>query len=299
MPKILNYGSLNLDFVYDVEHFVTAGETETSTNLTVNCGGKGLNQSIAAAKAGAKTYHAGKVGNDGSILKELLAENKVDVSHITESDTKSGHAIIQLNTSGQNCILLFPGSNHTVSEEEIDSCLSCFEKGDFLILQNEINNIPYLMKKAYEKGMFIIFNPSPITPEIIDYPIEKVSLLVLNEVEGKALSGKDEPDDILYSLHQKYPDCKILLSLGKSGAVYFDKSDKIEHGIYRVKVVDTTAAGDTLTGYFAACLANGETPQKALELASIASSISVSRAGAAKSIPTLEEVKNCNLEYMK
>lgn len=298
MPKILNYGSLNLDYVYQVPHFVSAGETLASYELNIVCGGKGLNQSVAAVRAGAATFHAGKIGSNGTMLKDLLNGNHINTDFLRQCDSENGHAIIQVDPTGQNCILLFSGSNAKIEKAEIEECLSHFEKGDYLMLQNEINLVPYLIEQAHAKGMQIVFNPSPVTDDLPNYPLHKVSLLILNEVEGKALSGRSDPDEILSVLLAKYPDTRILLSLGEDGAVYADQTDRIRVGIYKVKTVDTTAAGDTMMGYFTACMAKGIEPEKALLLATKASAIAVSRAGAAPSIPTMNEVEACELEYL-
>ena len=290
MAKILNFGSLNLDYVYAVDHFVAPGETLSSERMDVNCGGKGLNQSIALAKAGAEVSHAGKIGFDGGRLKALLESYGVDTSYLRADEGPNGHAIIQVDKEGQNCILLFPGSNRRITEDEVDSCLENFTAGDFLVLQNEINLIPYIMEKAHERGLFIVFNPSPITEDILSFPLEKVDLFILNEIEGKAISGEDEPEMILSKLHEKYPNAKILLTLGEEGSFYFDGEKKYYQSIFKVKAVDTTAAGDTTTGYFVAGLAAGEAPEEVLERAARASAITVTRHGAAESIPNKEEV---------
>lgn len=299
MAKVLNFGSLNLDYVYSVPHFVSAGETLSSYNMEVICGGKGLNQSVALSRAGAKVYHAGKIGFNGGILKDMLKENNVDTTYLLIDEKENGHAIIQVDKSGQNCILLFSGSNGKITENEIDECLNHFEKGDSIVLQNEISNVPYIIEKAYEKGLFVVFNPSPITDDILSYPIDKVSLLILNEVEGEALTNKTEPYEITDALLKKYKGIKVLLSLGKKGSLYADESTKIRKGIFKANAVDTTAAGDTMLGFFTALLLNNAPIEEALLTATKASAIAVSRKGAAPSIPTLEEVKNCKLEYIE
>ena len=291
MSKILNFGSLNIDYVYKVEHFVSAGETLSSDSLTVNCGGKGLNQSIAAAKAGAQVFHAGTIGADGQMLADILNENGVDTRYLYRCDSPNGNAIIQVDRTGQNCILLFAGSNHKITEKQVDETLENFGENDYLFLQNEINLIPYIMERAAQRGIKIVFNPSPITENIKDYPIGKAHLLILNEIEGAALGGDGDADKILDALREKYPNTNILLTLGSDGSVYFDGKNKIKQGIYKVKAVDTTAAGDTMMGYFAAGLAAGKEPSEALDTAAKASSITVSRAGAAVSIPTVDELK--------
>lgn len=291
MPKILNYGSLNLDYVYEVAHFVQPGETISSKSYAINCGGKGLNQSIACAKAGGRVFHAGKIGAEGNRLKEELEKNGVDTSFLMQSRDSNGHAIIQVNAEGNNCILLFAGSNHQISKEEIDECLMHFEAGDYLILQNEINHIPYIIDKAYERGMYIVLNPSPITEALQEYPLDKVSLFILNEVEGRALSGEEREERILEILQKKYPDAAILLTLGERGSIYAGKEGTVRRSAYPVNAVDTTAAGDTFTGYFVVIRAAGGSVEEALDTASKAAAITCMGKGAAASIPTLSEVE--------
>ncbi|MBR5059448.1 MAG: ribokinase, partial [Clostridia bacterium] len=221
MAKILNFGSLNLDYVYTVDHFVRPGETITSFARNVNCGGKGLNQSIALSKAGADVYHAGRIGSDGGMLLDTLASQNVNTDLVfREEDVPSGHAIIQVDKSGQNSIILYPGANSRVDSAMTDRVLEGFSEGDYLVLQNEINDLPEIMEKAHRKGLFIVLNPSPITDELLSYPLEYVSLLIVNEIEGEALSGENRPSRILTKLRKKY-GADVLLTLGSSGAMYY------------------------------------------------------------------------------
>ncbi len=289
--KILNFGSLNIDYVYSVEHFVRAGETLASGSLNLFCGGKGLNQSVAFAKAGADTYHAGSVGKEGAMLTDMLASAGVNTELVNVREGVScGHAIIQVNAHGENCILLYGGANHTISDAMADEVLSRFGEGDMLMLQNEINNIPYIISEAKKKGMTIALNPSPFNSDILGFGLDKIDWIILNETEGQEITGKSEADDIIAELESKYPEMKVVLTLGKQGAVYAYKGERASHGIFNTPVVDTTAAGDTFTGYFFAGIMNGDSPADALRTASAASAIAVSRKGAAPSIPTKEEV---------
>jgi ribokinase len=292
MMKILNFGSLNIDYVYHVDHFVRPGETILSNNLEVFCGGKGLNQSIAISRAGVSVFHAGNIGKDGEILKDCLEKSGVDITFLRKSDKLSGHAIIQVDKSGQNCIILHSGANYDTNEDFIDEVLCNFEKGDIVLLQNEINNIQYIMKKAYQKGLKIAFNPSPINKDIVNYPLQYVDWFILNEIEGNELSSKIVEEDIADKLLDKYPSCAVVLTLGKKGVCYKDNKQIVSHGIYDVKVEDTTAAGDTFTGYFLAGIIKELEVNEILRQASIASSISVSRMGASESIPVLDDVLN-------
>lgn len=295
LMKILNFGSLNIDFVYSVAHFVKAGETLSSSKLDKYCGGKGLNQSVALARAGANVFHAGCVGTDGGMLLDILQKNKVNTDFVQISNSASGHAIIQVDKKGQNCILLYSGTNHAISTEQIDQVFAQFTSDDVLLLQNEINNLEYIINKAHSRGMKIALNPSPVDEQLTILPLDKINWLILNEVEGNQLTGRTEPEDILAAIQQKYACSIIVLTLGKYGVVCANGSKIIRHGIYHVPVVDTTAAGDTFTGYFLACITNGWSVEESLRIASVASSIAISREGAAQSIPTIEEVKGATL----
>lgn len=297
--KILNFGSLNVDHVYSVDHFVMPGETEASKSLMLNCGGKGLNQSIALARAGAKVFHAGKIGSDGSMLRERLAADNVDLSYLSVAPCPTGHAIIEVDKNGQNRIILFGGANTAIGRDDVDTVLSGFKKGDLILLQNEISCLPYIMERAHEKGMNIALNPSPMTDELAAMPeLGYVRWFIMNEVEGQALTGHSDWRDIIAEMSRKFPKSEVVLTLGKDGAIYSDGHTSEKHGIYDVPVVDTTAAGDTFTGYFLAAISSGESAKKAIELASRASSMAVGRKGAADSIPTFDEVIGANLKLL-
>lgn len=289
--KILNFGSLNIDKVYKVPHFVRPGETISSENYQCFPGGKGLNQSIAAARAGQQVYHAGCVGADGDFLTAVLEKAGVNIDYVKKTDTVTGHALIQVSSAGENCIILFGGSNQEISTEYIDEVLEHFAAGDILILQNEISNMAYLLQRGYEKGMQIMLNPSPMDAFLKNADLSGITWLMLNETEGQDFTGEAEPDKITAALLQKYPELKIVLTLGGDGAVYCSKEEKIHQPCYPANVVDTTAAGDTFTGYFAAAMVEGKTPAEALKLAACAAAITVSGEGASVSIPVRSVVE--------
>ncbi len=289
--KVLNFGSLNVDYVYDVPHFVTPGETITSLDRNIFAGGKGLNQSIATKKAGADVYHAGSVGSDGDILIQALREACInDDLVLRRNDAPSGHTVIQVDPNGQNCIIVFGGTNRQITKEQMDETLTHFEAGDFLLLQNELNDISYLIDRAYEKGMNIVLNPSPIDPTINELPLEKVKYFIVNEIEGAQIAGTDVIEDIIPTIAEKYPNANILMTLGSEGSRYYDGNKIYSQGIFPVKAVDTTAAGDTFLGYFVYGISGGLPIEDTLRLAARASSITVSKKGAAGSIPTLDMV---------
>ena len=291
--KILNFGSMNIDYVYQVDHFIRPGETFASISMAAGCGGKGLNQSIALAQAGNEVYHACKIGAEGGFLVEKLREKGVDTRYILPGEGSCGHAVIQVDPQGQNCILLYGGTNQQMTESFIDSVLQDFGPGDVLVLQNELNLTGYMIEKARERGMDVAFNAAPFDAKIATYPLEKLSYLVLNEVEGAALADTADEDAIPGILRRKYPDVNILLTLGKRGCVWYGADGSQVRGkAITVEAVDTTAAGDTHFGFFLRGILDGQTVEEALKLASVASGIAVTRPGAADSVPTYEEVVN-------
>ena len=294
--KILNIGSMNLDMVYQMDHIVQPGETEASFSMNVFLGGKGINQSVAAAQAGAVVFHGGMIGEDGKPFLEACVKYGVDSRYIRQVEGKSGHAIIQIDKNAQNCILLFGGANQMLTEAYVDEVLADFAAGDILLLQNEVNMLPYIVDKAYEKGMQIALNPSPFNEKLNAVDMGKIAIFLLNEVEGFQVTGLTAPDDIIAKLLEMFPHAKIVLTLGKDGAVYADKDQKHFQPIFKVKAVDTTAAGDTFTGYFLAGLCEGMPIPDVLKMSAKASSIAVSRPGAVPSIPQRAEVEKALAE---
>lgn len=288
--KIVNFGSLNIDKVYSVPHFVSAGETLSSTNYEEFPGGKGLNQSIALAKAGAEVYHAGKIGKDGLFLKDILSESNVNIDWIDEIGNTTGHAIIQVSSSGENCILLFGGANKEITIDQINHILANFSQDDLLLLQNEINNLEYIVEKAHQKGLKIVLNPSPIDETMIKLDFSKIDYLILNEIEAKAITGENMNDKIFQKLLSLNNQLKIVLTLGTEGVIYKDSVQEHRQPSYKVDAVDTTAAGDTFLGYFLSQISQHTDIKKSLQIAAKAASIAVTRKGAASSIPTWQEV---------
>jgi ribokinase len=288
--KVLNYGSLNYDYVYSVEHINQPGETQSCSSRNTFCGGKGLNQSIALAKAGVPVFQGGLVGDDGEMLLEKCRENGVNTDYTGKTEGPSGHAVIQLDASAENSIIIYGGANQSQTKDKIDQTLDSFEEGDILLLQNEVNLVNYLIERAYEKKMKIILNPSPWNEKMEQCDLKKVSVFLINEIEGGQISGKTEPEDILAAMGKMFPDAEVVLTLGSKGAIYQGKGKTLSQPAFLTDVVDTTAAGDTFTGYFIAGLTEGLSMKDNLQRAAKASSIAVSRMGATDSIPMLEEV---------
>lgn len=290
--KILNFGSLNADYVYEVPHIVRPGETLSAKSRNTYPGGKGLNSTVALAKAGADVYFAGTIGEDGDFLLDTAKEAGADCSLITKVDGPSGHTVIQVDDAAENCILVFPGSNRRNTEVQIDDALSHFSEGDILILQNEVNNLPYLMEKAKARGMTVVLNPSPCDEVIETLPLETVDYLVVNQAEASTLAHiEGELETVLGRLHEMYPQAKFVVTLGGEGALYYDGDKTIRQPSFPADAVDTTGAGDTFLGNFVTGLSEGMDAAECLKLAAAAASIAVSRKGAAISIPSRKETE--------
>lgn len=288
--SILNFGSVNIDHVYRVDHLVRPGETIASRDYQQFPGGKGYNQSIALARAGAPVRHAGRIGQDGRWLREALAAEGADVAFLEVVDKPSGHAIIQVDAAGENAILLFGGANRSITAGDAHGILAHFGPGDWLLLQNEISAMAEILTEAGQRRMRIVFNPAPMGDEVLAYPLDGVSIFLLNETEGEAFTGESAPPAILAGMRGRFPQATVVLTLGAEGAVYDDGGEQIYVAGRPVQAVDTTAAGDTFIGYFLAGISAGEAPRTALERANRAAAICVTRPGAAPSIPRLAEV---------
>lgn len=293
--KIINFGSLNIDNVYNVQEFVKPGQTIFADNFHIAAGGKGLNQSIAAARAGAPVIHAGVIGHNGRFLADLLQETGVDVSMILTLNAPTGHTVIEVNAAGQNRIIVHGGTNQMLTEDYIDSVLSKGSPGDLVLLQNETNLIASIITKASEQGMKIAFNPSPMPDDLTSLPLVLVDYFMINELEAAQLAGMKSDasyESVLECLTEKYPHAAIIMTLGQNGVLYSHEQTRLHHPIFKVNAVDTTAAGDTFCGYFLASVCKNNTIANALREASAASAITVSRPSAAPSIPLYQEVQS-------
>ena len=292
--KICSFGSLNLDHIYRVEEIVRPAETISSFGTQNVCGGKGLNQSVAMARAGAQVWHAGNVGEDeaGAVLTAALQAEKIDTSLIRKLPVPSGHAIIQINAQGENAIIVFGGANQQVTQEQIDAVFAQFEPGDLLVLQNEVNCLPEIIRCAHARGMKIALNPSPINAAIAEIPVELCDILFVNEIEAGQFCGVEKAT--LEQLAERFPDAMLVYTMGSRGAAVYADGKTYRQDAVRVKAVDTTGAGDTFTGYFLAAVCEGMEIPDALKLATKAAAISVTRPGASVSVPTRAEVEAWN-----
>lgn len=286
---IYNLGSINIDHVYRVPHLPVAGETLASVSFNSGLGGKGANQSIAIARAGGQVFHIGAVGPDGAWTLEILAGAGVDTRHIATLDVATGHAIINVDDTAENAIVLFAGANRALTETLVDTALQGAKAGDWLLLQNETSLAFYAAGVAKSKGMKVAYAAAPFIADVAIEMLPVADLLAVNEIEATQLAevlGRDLND---------LPVPQTLVTRGAKGATLRTGDRRVSVPAFKVDPVDTTGAGDTFLGYFLAAIDAGWSAQDALTQASAASAIQVTRAGAAAAIPDRDEV----MEFMK
>lgn len=287
---VINFGSINVDHVYQVDHFVQPGETLASSDYQRLLGGKGANQSIALARAGSDVWHVGKVNEADAIFKQTMIRENINCKHVSCTETASGHAIIQVTPSGENAIVLFGGANHELTEKDIMHALDAAKSSDWVLTQNETSGIAQVLLQAKEKGLKVAFNPAPMTESVKHLPHQCIDLLIVNEVEAEEISGHENLDKIEAYFRQEWPHAEVLITLGKAGVRMLKKDKTIDVPAFEVTAVDTTAAGDTFIGFFLSAYSDHSDSKTALLRACAASALAVTKAGAAQSIPTKEEV---------
>ncbi|MEM8783135.1 MAG: ribokinase [Planctomycetota bacterium] len=279
-PRVINLGSLNADLVYRVPTIVAPGQTLASADFARHAGGKGLNQSVALARAGATVHHVGAVGEDGRWLRDALADVGADVSGVAVlGDHATGHAIIQVDDVGENAIVLFGGANRRAA---FDPSVHGLGPGDWLLTQNETSGAPEAIAAAKAGGASVAFNPAPMDDAVRGYPLEAVDLLVVNQSEAEALG--DAAGRTLAA------GGAVVTTYGPRGAAYRCGDETLEVPAEPADAVDTTAAGDTFVGYFLASRVAGLAVEPALRRAAKAAALCVGRPGAMPSIPLAAEV---------
>lgn len=287
---VINIGSINIDHVYQVAHFVQPGETIGSNGYQQLLGGKGANQSIALAKAGNEVKHLGRLHESDASFKQAMIKYGVDCRYVKCSDSASGHAIIQVTEAGENAIVLFGGANHELALKDIQNAINDAAESDWVLLQNETNGIADAIHYAKESGIKVAFNPAPMTESVKQLPLSSIDLLVVNEVEAAEIVGSEELSTIETYFREHMPDSEVIITLGKSGVLMLKSNESIKVDAFVVDAVDTTAAGDTFIGYFLSSYSKGLSAKDALIRATAASALTVTKAGAAQAIPTADEV---------
>ncbi len=292
--KIYNLGSVNIDHVYRMPHFVAPGETVSCSGVEDFAGGKGYNQSFALRLAGAEVCHIGRIGGDGEELRRRLAGIGVNVDFLTEAGGLcTGHAVIQVDESGQNGIIVCAGANASVTEPYVCTALEGAEPGDWFLTQNETSCAGFAISEAKRRGMRVAVNPAPMNGRVFEWPLELIDMFFVNETEASALAGLGDVDAGRASevLAGMFPAAVCVVTRGGDGAEVFAGGERYARPAVRVGVVDTTAAGDTFTGYFLAAVSSGAGLDEALGFANAAAALCVTRRGAAPSVPSEEEVR--------
>ena len=290
--RILDFASVNRDHVYHVPTIVKPGQTISASQKQIYWGGKGLNQCIAAARGGGDVVLACRIHQaDESALLELLHACGAHPTFVSPTELPTGQAIIQVDANGQNSIIVYAGANHSYTKEFVEHALNTCSPGDFVLLTNEVNEVNTIIELAYQKELKIVWNPSPFDTSLCQIDLTKVSMFLLNEDECHSFTGIADPFESASALCERAQGATIVETLGSKGVLCIHNGKTYRHGVYDVEVVDTTAAGDTFTGYFLAACARNDNIDKALMLASRAASLAVSVKGAVNSIPYLADVK--------
>ncbi|TBN40475.1 ribokinase [Paracoccus subflavus] len=281
---IWNLGSINIDHVYRLHRLPRPGETLAARGHVCGLGGKGANQSIAAARAGAVTHHLGAMGAGDGWVIDRLTERGVDTAGILRlADQPTGHAVILLDSAAENAIVIHPGANRAIAPAMLEKPLSAITAQDSLLIQNETSAQVEAARIARTAGARVIYSAAPFDIDAVGAVLPHATILAMNAGEAEALFA---------AIPGPLPVRGLLITRGADGAEY---RDLITGAVYRqpafaVRPVDTTGAGDTFAGYFAASLDRGDTVPDALRLAAGAAALKVTRPGAGEAIPGLDEV---------
>lgn len=284
---IWNFGSINIDHVYRVPHLPAPGETLAALSCHQGLGGKGANQSVAAARAGADCRHIGAIGPGSDWILAELASYGVETGRITRLEVPTGHAIITVDDQAENSIVLFPGANHALTAKMVASALAGIMPGDTLLMQNETSSQAEACRFASARGARVICSAAPFDIAAVRAVLPHLTILVMNEVEAGQLRAA------LGAL----PEADCIITRGADGAEWVSgQSDPIFMPSFAVEPVDTTGAGDTFIGTLAASLDLGLSRAGAMRRASAAAALQVTRQGAARAIPSAAEVDAFLLE---
>ena len=299
MAQVVVLGSINMDLVVRTKQHPRPGETVHGTGFTIVPGGKGANQAAAAARLGAEVAMVGRVGQDafGQAALANLAAQGVDVAQVrADAAEPSGIAMIVVNEAGENTIVVAPGANGAVSEEDVEAARELLAGATYLVLQFEIPLpvVRYAIHEATRLGVRVVLNPAPAYPVDRDF-LTGVYALVVNESEGQLLSGQPvtsiaEAALAARTLRAMGPEV-VVVTLGAAGAYVCGPDVEAHVPAHQVAVVDTTAAGDTFVGGLVVALLNGLPLGEAVRYATCAGTLATTRLGAQTSIPSAAEVR--------
>lgn len=298
MKKIIVIGSSNIDMVVKTSHLPAPGETILGGEFLMNQGGKGANQAVAVKRLGGNLVFLTKLGDDvlGHQSLEYFKKEKINTQHITlDKNSASGVALISVDDHAENSIVVASGANMQLNEQDVDHVVEEMCEGDILLMQLEIplQTVMYAAKKAFEKGVKVILNPAPacnLPKELFKY----LYMITPNRIESEMLTGlkittdadAEEAANKICAMGVK----NVIITLGSKGCLIKEGSISYRVDAFRVKPIDTTAAGDTFNGALCVGLAENMDLQHAVLMASKASSIAVTRMGAQSSIPYREEI---------
>ncbi|MEX6674727.1 ribokinase [Pseudomonas sp. W2Oct36] len=298
--KVVIVGSLNMDLVTRAPRLPRAGETLAGQSFVTVPGGKGANQAVAAARLGASVAMVGCVGDDayGEQLRSALLAEGIDCQAVTRiAGESTGVALIVVDDSSQNAIVIVAGGNGHVTASVVDSFDALLSQAEVIICQLEVplDTVGHVLKRGHELGKTVILNPAPATGPLPAEWFAWIDYLIPNESEASALTGlpvdSTASADAAASALLAAGVSKVIVTLGEQGALFAGKSRSEHFPAPKVQPVDTTAAGDTFVGGFAAALADGKSESEAIRFGQVAAALSVTRSGAQPSIPTFAEVQ--------
>ena len=282
---IFNLGSINLDYFYRLPHLVSAGETLAANDFNIALGGKGANQSVALAKAGADVFHIGAFGQKDAIYLQEMQNAGVNLDFVALLDMPSGHAIIMVDDkTGENQIILSPSANYNIEQKQIKKALQKANSSDWALAQNETCLVEPFLSLAEQQGLRICYSAAPFVAEQTAGLLPLTDLLIVNEGEAAALSDYIEKDITTLGLPH------LIITLGSKGARYRGEQGCFSVAPFKVTAIDTTGAGDTFLGFVLASLSDGQTMQQAMRYASAAAALQITRQGALPAIPSWAEV---------
>lgn len=300
MSDLLVVGSCNTDLVFSMDHFPAVGETLLGESMEIAMGGKGANQAVAAARLGMDVDMIGCVGNDvyGKLMLDNFKKNGIKTEHVEIVEQSSGLASIY-KSENDNHIVVIPGANQCVDAEYVRKYENCFKQTKMIVLQYEIpkSGIKEAMKLAKRYGAIVLFNPAPyqtIDEEMFSY----IDILTPNETEFKDMCKSDESlEECIKKFHQDHPQIALVITLGSKGSCYVEANSNEVHYVAsrKVEVIDTTGAGDTFSAALACATVRGEKLEDAVNYASCAASLSITKFSAQGGMPSHNEV----IEFMK